>query len=149
VAKPGSGGRWARPAESPPMAVWVLTVLMAVISFAGAFVFAFPLQDALGNLVGVVLIASAAAYVCLAWFLRQGHVNAWRVGLVVPVVHQGTLIVEFLIRYGEVPAQDVPFLSVGAAMLLLLLLPRTRRFFAPSTSDAQPNTSVPQPSAER
>ena len=117
-----------------PVTVWILTLLMAAMAFVcvvGSFLFAFPMGGLLGNIVGALLILAGIAYATIAWHLRRGERAVWVAVLVLPLVHTLGLNTLDLVLYGAIPSEDYPFMGVALAIVLLLLLPRTRRFFAP------------------
>lgn len=116
----------------PPVTVWILTVLfalMAFVSIVGSFIFAFPSGGAIGPIVGTILIAIGVGYAVIAWRLRRGERGVWIAGVVLPIVHTLGLNTLDLVRTGRIPSEDLPFMGVNLAIVLLLLLPTTRRFF--------------------
>ncbi len=120
-------------ATRPPATVWILTLLMgamAFVSIVGSFLFAFPLGGLLGYIVGTLLIVAGIGYATIAWRLRRGERAVWTAALVLPVVHTLGLNTLDLVLYGAIPSEDYPFMGVGLVIVVLLLLPTTRRFFA-------------------
>ena len=116
----------------PPVTVWALTGLMglfAFISIVGSFIFAFPEGWPLGYGVGIVLIALGLAYVTLAWHLRRGERWAWKAALALPIFHVVAMSAVDLVVLGEIPSENYPVLGVVALVIVLVLAPRTRRFF--------------------
>lgn len=124
--------RAADPAR-PPAAVWIVTLLMALMAFVsvvGSFLFAFPLGGALGYLLGPLLVVAGSGYAIIAWRLRRGERTVWTAALLLPIAHTLSLNTIDLVRYGAIPSEDYPFIGVTLVIVLLLLLPGTRRFFA-------------------
>ena len=120
-------------AARPPATVWILTLLMgamAFVSVVGSFLFAFPLGGLLGYIVGTLLIVAGIGYATIAWRLRHGERAVWTAALVLPVVHTLGLNTLDLVLYGAIPSEDYLFMGVALALVVLLLLPTTRRFFA-------------------
>lgn len=116
----------------PPATVWILTVLMALrafVSVVGSFLFAFPSGGLVGTVVGSLLIAVGVGYAIIAWRLRLGERLIWIAALVLPVVHQAGLATIDLVQRGTIPSQDYPFIGMALLIVILLLLPTTRRFF--------------------
>jgi hypothetical protein len=123
-------------ASTPPATVWLLTVLLAAMAFVsvvGALLFAFPLGGALGAGAGSLLLAAGTGYAATARGLRRGGRAVWTAALVVPVVHTLGLNTLDLVTHGVIPSEDYPFMGIAFAIVLLLLLPSTRRFCAPAT----------------
>lgn len=119
-------------AVRPPATVWVLTALMGVMAFVsvvGSFLFAFPMGGLLGYIVGTLLIVFGIGYATIAWRLRRGERAVWIAALVLPIVHTLTLNTTDLVLYGAIPSEDYPFMGVALVIVVLLLLPTTRRFF--------------------
>lgn len=117
---------------SPPVTVWILTVLMGLMAFVsvvGSFLFAFPMGGLLGYIVGTLLIVFGIAYATIAWRLRRGERAVWIAALVLPIVHTLTLNTTDLVLYGAIPSEDYPFMGIALVIVVLLLLPTTRRFF--------------------
>lgn len=122
----------AAAAGRPPVTVWILTVLiglMAFVSVVGAFLFAFPMGWLLGYTIGTLLIVFGICYATLAWRLRRGERAVWVAALVLPIVHMLMLNTADLVLYGAIPSEDYPFIGVVFTIVVLLLLPTTRRFF--------------------
>ena len=112
--------------------VWVLTLLMGLMAFVsvvGSFLFAFPMGGLLGYTIGTLLIVFGIGYAAIAWRLRRGERAVWIAALVLPIVHTLTLNTADLVLYGAIPSEDYPFMGVALAIVVLLLLPTTRRFF--------------------
>ena len=121
------------PMSRPPATVWAVTGLIglfAFISIVGSFIFAFPEGWPLGYAVGVVLLALGVAYVTLAWRLRRGERWAWKTALGLPIIHVVAMSAVDLVVLGEIPSENYPVLGVVAIIIVLLFVPRTRRFFA-------------------
>ena len=119
-------------AAKPPVTVWILTTLMGVMAFVavvGSFLFAFPMGGLLGYIVGTLLIVFGIGYATLAWRLRRGERVVWIAALVLPIVHTLTLNTVDLVLYGAIPSEDYPFMGVALTIVVLLVLPTTRRFF--------------------
>ncbi len=119
-------------AVRPPATVWILTLLMGLMAFVcivGSFLFAFPMGGLLGYLVGTLLIVAGIGYATIAWRLRRGERAVWIAALVLPIVHTLGLNTLDLVLYGAIPSEDYPFMGVALAIVVLLLLPATRRFF--------------------
>ena len=115
-----------------PATVWILTLLMGLMAFVcivGSFLFAFPMGGLLGYLVGTLLIVAGIGYATIAWRLRRGERAVWIAALVLPIVHTLGLNTLDLVLYGAIPSEDYPFMGVALAIVVLLLLPHTRRFF--------------------
>ncbi len=115
-----------------PASVWILTLLMGLMAFVcivGSFLFAFPMGGLLGYLVGTLLIVAGSCYATIAWRLRRGERAVWIAALVLPIVHTLGLNTLDLVLYGAIPSEDYPFMGVALAIVVLLLLPATRRFF--------------------
>ena len=120
-------------AIGPPATVWILTPLtgaMAFVCVVGSFLFAFPMGGPLGYVVGTLLVVAGICYATIAWRLRRGERAVWIAALVLPVVHTLGLNALDLVLYGAIPSEDYPFMGVALAIVVLLLLPTTRRFFA-------------------
>ncbi|MDQ5852125.1 MAG: hypothetical protein M3380_08655 [Chloroflexota bacterium] len=120
-------------AARPPATVWILTLLlgaMAFVSVVGSFLFAFPLGGLLGYSAGTLLLMAGISYATIAWRLRRGERTVWTAALGLPVVHTLGLNTLDLVLYGAIPSEDYPFMGVALAIVVLLLLPPTRRFFA-------------------
>lgn len=118
----------------PPATVWILTALFAALAFfsvVGSLVFAFPLGGALGYTIGTLLLIAGVVYAFIAWHLRRGSRAIWTAALIVPVVHQGGLAIVDMMREGRIPSEDYPFIAGALIIVILLLLPRTRRFYQP------------------
>ncbi len=116
-----------------PATVWILTLLMgamAFVSVVGSLLFAFPLGGLVGYLTGALLIVAGIGYATIAWRLRRGEHAVWTAALVLPVVHTLSLNTLDLMLYGAIPSEDYPIMGVALAIVVLLLLPTTRRFFA-------------------
>jgi hypothetical protein len=116
-----------------PATVWILTALFALMAFVstvGSFIFAFPLGGTLGPIVGTILIAIGVGYAIIGWRLRRGERALWIAGLVLPLVHTVGLNTLDLVRTGRIPIEDLPFMGVTLVIVVLLLLPTTRRFFS-------------------
>lgn len=123
---PGVGAR------TPPV-VWLLILLFALKAFfavVGSFLFAFPIGGLLGPIVGVLLIAVGVAYAVIAWRMRLGEFVIWLAALALSIIHQAGLAVLDLALYGAIPAEDYMFIGVTVIVVILLLLPGTRRFFS-------------------
>jgi len=103
--------------------------MLAFVSIVGSFLFAFPLGGPLGYIVGTLLIVAGISYAIIAWHLRRGERAVWTAALVVPIVHTLGLNTLDLVLYGAIPSEDYPFMGVALAIVVLLLLPTTRRFF--------------------
>lgn len=119
-------------ATRPPATVWILTLLigvMAFVSIVGSILFAFPMGGPLGYIVGTLLIVAGIGYAIIAWRLRRGERAVWTAALVLPIVHQLSLNTLDLVLYGAIPSEDYPFIGVALVIVVLLLLPTTRRFF--------------------
>ncbi len=119
-------------ASRPPATVWILTLLMglmAFVSIVGSFLFAFPIGGLLGQIVGTLLIVAGIGYAIIVWRLRRGERAVWIAALVLPVIHTLGLNSLDLVLYGAIPSEDYPFMAVGLIIVVLLLLPTTRRFF--------------------
>ncbi len=117
----------------PPATVWVLTLLMgamALVCAVGSFLFAFPMGGLLGYIVGTLLIVAGIGYATIAWRLRRGERAVWIAALVLPIAHTLGLNTLDLVLYGAIPSEDYPFMGVALAIVVLLLVPATRRFFA-------------------
>ncbi len=122
----------ANRAGKSPVTVWILTALMgamAFVSVVGSFLFAFPMGGLLGYIVGTLLIVFGIGYATIAWRLRRGERALWIAALVLPIVHTLTLNTTDLVLYGAIPSEDYPIMAVALVILVLLLLPTTRRFF--------------------
>ena len=120
-------------AIGPPATVWILILLMGAMAFVcvvGSFLFAFPMGGPLGYVVGTLLVVAGIGYATIAWRLRRGERAVWIAALVLPVVHTLGLNALDLVLYGAIPSEDYPFMGVALAIVVLLLLPTTRRFFA-------------------
>ncbi|CAA9444846.1 MAG: hypothetical protein AVDCRST_MAG14-298 [uncultured Rubrobacteraceae bacterium] len=114
-----------------PATVWILTLLMGLMAFVcivGSFLFAFPMGGLLGYLVGTLLIVAGIGYATIAWRLRRGERAVWIAALVLPIVHTLGLNTLDLVLHGAIPSEDYPFMGVALAIVVLLLLPHTRRF---------------------
>ncbi len=132
MSSTSSGGNRAAVAGSPPVTVWILTPLtglMAFVCVVGSFLFAFPMGGPLGYIIGTLLVVFGLCYATVAWRLRRGERAVWTVALVLPVVHTLTLNTTDLVLYGAIPSEDYPFMAVALTIVVLLLLPTTRRFF--------------------
>ncbi len=119
-------------AGKPPATVWILIALMGVMAFVsvvGSFLFAFPMGGLLGYIIGTLLIVFGIGYATIAWRLRRGERAVWIAALVLPIVHALTLNTTDLVLYGAIPSEDYPFMGVALVIVVLLLLPTTRRFF--------------------
>ncbi len=120
-------------ASRPPASIWVLTAsmgLFAFISIVGSFIFAFPEGWPLGFTVGVVLIGLGIAYVVLAWHLPRGTQWGWKAALALPIIHVVAMSAVDLVVLGEIPSENYPVIGLVAIIVVLLFVPRTRRFFA-------------------
>ena len=116
----------------PPVTVWILTLLTAAMAFVcvvGSLLFAFPMGGLLGYIVGTLLLVAGIGYATIAWRLRRGERAVWVVALGLPMVHTVGLNTLDLVLYGAIPSEDYPFMGVALAIVVLLLLPTTRRFF--------------------
>jgi hypothetical protein len=119
-------------AVKPPATVWIITLLMGVMAFVcvvGSFLFAFLLGGMLGYIVGTLLLVVGIGYVIIVWHLRHGERAVWVAALVLPIFHTLGLNTLDLVMYGAIPSEDYPFMGVALAIVVLLLLPATRRFF--------------------
>jgi len=119
-------------AGKPPATVWILTALMgamAFVSVVGSFLFAFPMGGPLGYIIGTLLIVFGISYATIAWRLRRGERAVWIAALVLPIVHTLTLNTTDLVLYGAIPTEDYPFMAIALIIVVLLVLPTTRRFF--------------------
>lgn len=116
-----------------PALIWLLTLVFAVKAFVavvGSFIFAFPRAWPLGPIVGLLLIVAGVAYAIIAMRMRLGERVIWLAALVVPVVHQSGLAVLDLTLYGAIPSTDYLFIGITVVVVILILLPVTRRFFS-------------------
>lgn len=116
-----------------PAPIWALAALLAIfglVSVVGALVFAFPEGGWLGNGVGTFFVVAGLALLVLAWRLRRGERWVWAAALAVIVTHEVVHRAVNLATLGTIPAEDLPFLALTGAILVLLLIPRTRRFFS-------------------
>jgi hypothetical protein len=116
----------------PPATVWILTFLlslMAFVSIVGSFLFSFPMGGPVGYTVGTLLIATGIGYATIVWRLRRGERAIWVAALILPIAHTLMLNTVDLVLYGAIPSEDYPFMGVVFIIVLLLLLPVTRRFF--------------------
>jgi hypothetical protein len=104
-------------------------VLMAFMCVVGSFLFAFPMGGLLGYIVGTLLIVAGIVYATIAWRLRRGERAVWTVALVLPIVHTLGLNTLDLVLNGAIPSDDYPFMGVALVIVVLLLLPVTRRYF--------------------
>lgn len=95
----------------------------------GPFLFAFPLGGPVGYTIGTLLIAAGIGYITIVWRLRRGERAVWTAALVLPIVHMLMLNTADLVLYGAIPSEDYPFMGVVLVIVVLLLLPVTRRFF--------------------
>ena len=119
-------------ATRPPATVWILTFLLsllALVSIVGSFLFSFPLGNLIGYTAGTLLIAAGIGYVTIVWRLRRGERAVWTAALVLPIAHTLMLNTLDLVLYGAIPSEDYPFMGIVLVVVLLLLLPVTRRFF--------------------
>lgn len=120
-------------AARPPATVWILTLLLGVMAFVsvvGAFLFSFPLGGLLGYSAGTLLLMAGIGYATIAWRLRRGERAVWTAAVGLPIVHTLGLNTLDLVLYGAIPSEDYPFMGVALAIVVLLLLPPTRRFFS-------------------
>ncbi len=120
-------------AARPPATVLLLTLLMgamAFVSVVGSLLFAFPLGGFVGYIAGTLLIVAGIGYATIAWRMRRGEHAIWTAALVLPLVHTLGLNTLDLVMYGAIPSADYPFMGVELAIVALVLLPTTRRFFA-------------------
>lgn len=120
------------PSVSPPVPVWIVGLLIALMAFAsmvGPFLFAFPLGGLLGYGMGTALLVFGIGYGVVLWRLRRGERKVWKGALLLPLLHTLTLNTTDLVRYGAIPKEDYPFMAVAGLIVALLLLPSTRRFF--------------------
>lgn len=132
MASRASGDNRAALASRPPVTMWIitpLTGLMAFVSVVESFLFAFPMGGLLGYIIGTLLIIFGICYATIAWRLRRGERAVWIAALVLPIVHTLTLNITDLVLYGAIPSEDYPFMAVALTIVVLLLLPATRRFF--------------------
>ena len=83
----------------------------------------------LGYIIGTLLIVFGIGYAIIAWRLRRGERAVWIAALILPIVHTLTLNITDLVLYGAIPSEDYPFMGVALIIVVLLLLPTTRRFF--------------------
>lgn len=83
----------------------------------------------LGYVLGALIVTYGVCYAAIAWRLRRGERAVWVVALVLPVVHTLTLNTADLVLYGAIRSEDYPFMAVALTVVVLLLLPTTRRFF--------------------
>jgi len=116
----------------PPVTVWIITLLigvMAFVSVVGSFLFSFPRGDLLGYIAGTLLVVAGIGYATILLRLRRGERAVWTATLVLPIVHMLGLNTADLMLYGAIPREDYPFMGVVLAIVVLLLLPATRRFF--------------------
>jgi hypothetical protein len=102
---------------------------MAFVCVVGSFLFAFPMGGLLGYIVGTLLLVAGIGYATIAWRLRRGERAVWVVALGLPMVHTLGLNTLDLVLYGAIPSEDYPFMGVALAIVVLLLLPTTSRFF--------------------
>jgi hypothetical protein len=119
-------------ARRPPATVWILTPLMGLMAFVsvvGSFLFAFPMGGIVGYTIGTLLVLFGIGSATIAWRLRRGERAVWFAALGLPVVHTLTLNTADLVLYGAIPSEDYPFMGVTLVLVVLLLLPITRRFF--------------------
>ena len=103
---------------------------MAFFSVVGSFLFSFPLGGILGYSAVTLLLVAGIGYATIAWRLRRGERTVWTAVLVLPIVPTLGLNTLDLVLYGAIPSEDYPFMGVALAIVVLLLLPPTRRFFA-------------------
>ena len=119
-------------ADKPPVTVWILTILMGLMAFVsvvGSFLFAFPMGGLVGYTIGPLLIVFGICYAAIAWRLRRGEHAVRIAALILPIVHTLSLNTTDLVLYGAIPSEDYPFMGVALTIVVLLLLPTTRRFF--------------------
>jgi hypothetical protein len=122
----------AAAAARPPFTVWLLVplmIVMALISVAGAFIFAFPTGELIYYIVGTLLIVACIGYAIIIWRLRRGERAIWTAALILPIVHTLVLNVLDLVQFGAIPSENYPFIGITLAIVVLLLLPATRNFF--------------------
>ncbi len=132
MSSTSTGGNRAAVAGRPPVTVWILTPLIGLMAFVcivGSFLFAFPMGGPLGYILGTLLVAFGVCYAAISWRLRRGERAVWIAALGLPVVHTLTLNTTDLVLYGAIPSADYPFMVVALTLVVLLLLPTTRRFF--------------------
>lgn len=118
--------------------VWILTLLigaMALVAPVGSLLFAFPMGWPLGYIVGSLLIVFGVGYATIAWRLRRGERAVWWAALILPLVHTLGLNSLDLVLYGAIPSEDYPFMGVTLLVVILLLLPTTRRYFTKNFSE--------------
>jgi hypothetical protein len=71
-----------------------------------------------------------SAYAVMAWLMRFGERVVWLWALVLSVVHQAGLAVLDLSVYGAIPSEDYLSFALTVVVVVLLLLPVTRRHFS-------------------
>lgn len=111
-----------------PLTVWILTALFGLFTFVslvGPFIFSFPMGF---YAVGVLLLLFGIVYATITWRLRKGERAVWILALVLPLVQQLGLNGLDLFYYGSIPSEDYPIMGLTLVMVVLLLLPSTRRF---------------------
>jgi hypothetical protein len=115
-----------------PITVWILTFLfglMAFVSLAGPFLFAFPMGTAAGYVIGTLLLIASVGYASIIWRLRRGERTVWLAALALPIVHTIGLNGYDLVAFGAIPSENYPFIVVALVVVALLLAPVTRQFF--------------------
>lgn len=114
-----------------PAAVWatvLVLAVMAVLSTAGAFIFNLAGADEAGEiLVGLVFLALAAGYLLAAVRLPSGDSRYRTIAMMLAGAHG---LFNAVIKVGiEGETESVMFIVLAAAVVGLLSLPASRRFF--------------------
>jgi hypothetical protein len=112
-----------------PIAVRIvqpLVAFLALVAIAGAFTFIFPLGTLFAYALGAVFVAGGLVYVALVIRLPRGERGAWLTALGLTGAH---LLFNVWKVAGQQEVSSVPILGVCIAVVTLLVLPTTRRFF--------------------
>ncbi len=88
-----------------------------------------PARVAARLVVGALRMALGIGYITIAWRLRRDERWVWTAAMVLPIVHVAAMSVLDLVLVGEIPSENYPVIGLVAVILVLLLIPTTRRFF--------------------
>jgi hypothetical protein len=113
----------------PPVPVWVSSVLLLFMAFisivGGGWLFGISTGTPTGYASGTVFLIAGAAYLLAALRLPSGDRRMYLTALFLVTAHLGFGAAKLL--YGETESQ--PISAACIALLVLLGLPQTRRFF--------------------
>ena len=130
-----SSYRVTRPEQAPtgrrraPVPVWISSILLGFMAFisivGGGWLFGISTGTPTGYASGMAFLIVGVTYLVAALRLPSGHRRLYLTALFLVIAHLGFGAAKLL--YGE--TESLPISAACVALLLLLGLPQTRRFF--------------------